>query len=78
MRALELDEAPRWVEAPKPPKPVSAEREDLLCGSRSAFCVSVASGSPAKTLNKLAAALPAGAAKRYQIRLEIVPLEGGE
>lgn len=60
------------------PKPVSAEREEPLCRPHSEFCVSVTSGSPAKTLGKLAAALPSGAAKRYQIRLEIVPLEDGE
>lgn len=60
------------------PKPVWAEREEALCRPHSEFCVSVTSGSPAKTLGKLAAALPSGAAKRYQIRLEIVPLEDGE
>lgn len=60
------------------PHPMPVEREEPLCPPHSAFCVSMTSGSPAKTLGKLAAALPSGAAKRYRIRLEIIPLEDGE
>lgn len=46
-----------------------------FCAGYEAMCSTSTTDKPAETLAKLAAALPAGEAKRYRVKVSIVPLD---
>ena len=46
-----------------------------FCSGYEAMCSTSTTDKPAETLAKLAAALPAGEAKRYRVMVSIVPVE---
>lgn len=46
-----------------------------FCSGYEAMCSTSTTDKPAETLAKLAAALPAGEAKRYRVKVSIVPLD---
>ncbi|MEX3581420.1 MAG: hypothetical protein VB137_00290 [Burkholderia sp.] len=46
-----------------------------FCSGYEAMCSTSTTDKPAETLAKLAAALPAGQAKRYRVKVSIVPLD---
>ena len=46
-----------------------------FCVGFEAMCSTSTTDKPAETLAKLAAALPAGEAKRYRVKVSIVPLD---
>ena len=48
---------------------------DGFCSGYEAMCSTSTTDKPAETLAKLAAALPAGEAKRYRVKVSIVPLD---
>ena len=48
---------------------------DGFCSGYEAMCSTSTTDKPAETLAKLAAALPAGEAKRYRVMVSIVPVE---
>lgn len=48
---------------------------DGFCVGFEAMCSTSTTDKPAETLAKLAAALPAGEAKRYRVKVSVVPLD---
>ena len=46
-----------------------------FCAGYEAMCSTSTTDKPAETLAKLAAALPAGEAKRYRVKVSVVPLD---
>lgn len=46
-----------------------------FCVGFEAMCSTSTTDKPAETLTKLAAALPAGQAKRYRVKVSVVPLD---
>ena len=46
-----------------------------FCAGFEAMCSTSTTDKPAETLAKLAAALPAGEAKRYRVKVSVVPLD---
>lgn len=46
-----------------------------FCSGYEALCSTSTTDKPAETLAKLAAALPTGEAKRYQVKVSVVPLD---
>lgn len=48
---------------------------DGFCSGLEAMCSTSTTDKPAETLAKLAAALPAGEAKRYRVKVSVVPLD---
>lgn len=48
---------------------------DGFCAGYEAMCSTSTTDKPAETLAKLAAALPTGEAKRYRVKVSVVPLE---
>ena len=46
-----------------------------FCSGHEVMCSTSTTDKPAETLAKLAAALPAGEAKRYRLKVSIVPLD---
>ena len=48
---------------------------DGFCAGFEAMCSTSTTDKPAETLVKLAAALPAGEAKRYRVKVSVVPLD---
>ena len=48
---------------------------DGFCSGYEAMCSTSTTDKPAETLAKLAAALPVGEAKRYRVKVSIVPLD---
>ena len=56
------------------PKTAVGDSEGF-CAGYEAMCSTSTTDKPAETLAKLAAALPAGEAKRYRVKVSIVPLD---
>ena len=48
---------------------------ESFCGGFEAMCSTSTTAKPAETLAKLAAALPVGEAKRYRVKVSVVPLD---
>ena len=48
---------------------------DGFCSGYEAMCSTSTTDKPAETLAKLAAALPVGEAKRYRVKVSVVPLD---
>ena len=48
---------------------------ERFCSGYEVMCSTSTTDKPAETLAKLAAALPAGEAKRYRVKVSIVPLD---
>ncbi|HFQ7487196.1 hypothetical protein [Escherichia coli] len=46
-----------------------------FCAGFEAMCSTSTTDKPAETLAKLAAALPVGEAKRYRVKVSVVPLD---
>ncbi len=53
----------------------AAGDSERFCSGYEVMCSTSTTDKPAETLAKLAAALPAGEAKRYRVKVSIVPLD---
>jgi hypothetical protein len=51
------------------------ERSPALCNGDEIICTTLITNTPAETLQSLIAAIPKGDAKRYKLRLAVVPIE---
>lgn len=51
------------------------ERSTNLCNGDETICTTLISTTPAESLQSLIAAIPKGDARRYKIRLAVVPIE---
>lgn len=46
-----------------------------FCNGDETFCTTTTTSKPTETLQKLAAAIPQGSAKKYRVQLSVVPVE---